>query len=49
MTAKVGLRSLLVMGLIPFVLLGLVVSVAKVYGLVRYDPAYFTASAHGPV
>jgi hypothetical protein len=28
-------------GLIPFVLLGLVVSAAKVYGLVRTDPAYF--------
>ena len=42
MTAKAGLRSLLVVGLMPFVLLGLVVSVAKVYGLVRYDPVYFT-------
>ncbi len=42
MTARVALRSLLVVGLIPFVLLGLVVSVAKVYGLMRYDPAYFT-------
>ncbi len=44
MTAKAALRSLLVMGLIPFVLLGLVVSVAKLYGLVRYDPAYFGES-----
>jgi hypothetical protein len=43
-TAKVVLRSLLVVGLIPFVLLGLVVSVGKVYGLVRYDPAFFTES-----
>ena len=42
MTTKVGLRSLLVVALIPFVLLGVVVSAAKVYGLVRYDPAYFT-------
>ena len=42
MTAKIGLRSLLIMALIPFVLLGLVVSVAKGYGLVRYEPAYFT-------
>ncbi len=42
MKARVALRSLLVVGLIPFVLLGLVVSVAKVYGLMRYDPAYFT-------
>ena len=41
MSAKIALRTLLVVGLIPFVLLGLVVSVAKVYGLVRYDPAYF--------
>jgi len=39
-------------GLIPFVLLGLVVSVAKVYGLMRYDPAYFAeiyrARYHAP-
>lgn len=42
MTAKAVARSLLVVGLIPFLLLGLVVSVAKVYGLVRYDPVYFT-------
>ena len=41
MTARAALRSILVVGLIPFVLLGLVVSVAKLYGLVRYDPAYF--------
>ena len=41
MTAKAALRSLLVVGLIPLVLLGLVVTMAKVYGLVRYDPAYF--------
>ncbi len=40
-TARAVLRSILVVGLIPFVLLGLVVSVAKLYGLVRYDPAYF--------
>ena len=44
MTAKIGLRSILLMALIPFVLLGLVVSVAKVYGLVRYDPVYFTGT-----
>ena len=44
MTVKIGMRSLLIMALIPFVLLGLVVSVAKGYGLVRYDPAYFTAT-----
>ena len=42
MTAKVALRSLLVVGLMPFALLGLVVLVTKVYGLVRYDPACFT-------
>ncbi len=42
MTVKAGLRSLLIVGLIPLVLLGLLVSAAKVYGLVRYDPAYFT-------
>ena len=42
MTPKAALRSLLVVGLVPFVLLGLVVSVAEVYGLVRYDPAYFS-------
>ena len=41
MTAKAVLRSLLVVGLIPFVLLGLVVTAAKVYGLLRYDPVYF--------
>lgn len=41
MTAKAALRSLLVVGLVPFVLLGLVVTAAKVYGLVRYDPTYF--------
>jgi hypothetical protein len=40
-TAKAAFRSLLVVVLIPFVLLGLVVTAAKVYGLVRYDPAYF--------
>jgi len=41
-TAKAVLRTLLVVALIPLVLLGLVVSVAKVYGLARHDPAYFT-------
>jgi len=41
-TAKVAFRSLLVVGLIPFVLLGLVVSVAKAYGLVRYKLPFFT-------
>ena len=41
MTTKAALRSILIVVLIPFVLLGLVVTVAKVYGLVRYDPAYF--------
>ena len=41
MTARVGLRAFLYLVLIPFVLLGLVVLVAKAYGLVRYDPAYF--------
>ena len=42
MTAKVALRSLLLVGLMPFVVLGLLVSLAKVYGLVRHDAAYFT-------
>ena len=41
MTTKAALRTLLVVGLIPFVLLGLLVSAIKVYGLLRYDPAYF--------
>jgi hypothetical protein len=41
LTPKAAFRSLLVLGLIPFVLLGLLVSVGKAYGLVRYDPAYF--------
>jgi hypothetical protein len=41
-TRKAALGSLLVVGLIPFVLLGVVVTVARSYGLVRYDPAYFT-------
>ncbi len=36
------LRSILAVALMPFVLLGLVVSVVKIYGLVRYDPAYFS-------
>ncbi len=39
---SVLLRSILVVVLPPLVLLGLVVSVAEIYGLVRYDPAYFT-------
>jgi hypothetical protein len=42
LTAKAAFRSLLVVGLIPFILLGLLVSVGKAYGLMRYDPAYFT-------
>lgn len=41
MTTKAALRSFVVMALVPFILLGLLVSVAKVYGAVRYDPAYF--------
>lgn len=52
MTARVVLRSFLVVGLIPFVLLGLVVSVGKAYALVRFDPAYFAgtylAEYHSP-
>lgn len=44
MTAKVALRSLLIVGLVPLVGLGLLVSLAKVYGLVRHDPAYFTGA-----
>ena len=42
LTPKAAFRSLLVVGLIPFILLGLLVSVAKAYGLMRYDPTYFT-------
>lgn len=42
LTFKAAFRSLLVVWLIPFVLLGLLVSVGKAYGLMRYDPAYFT-------
>jgi hypothetical protein len=41
-TRKAAFGSVLVVGLTPFILLGVVVSVAKIYGLVRYDPAYFT-------
>ena len=44
MTAKVALRSLLVVGLMPFVVLGLLVSLVKVYGLVRHDPSYFSGT-----
>jgi len=40
----VRLRWILVVVLAPFVLLGLVVLIAKIYGLVRYDPAYFTGT-----
>lgn len=42
MTRKAAFGSILVVGLTPFILLGMVVSLAKAYGLVRYDPAYFT-------
>ena len=44
LTAKAAFRSLLVVGLIPFVLLGLLVSVGKAYGLMRHDPAFFTGT-----
>jgi hypothetical protein len=38
----VRLRWILVIVLVPFVVLGLVVLAAEIYGLVRYDPAYFS-------
>ena len=37
-----GLGSVLFVLLLPFVVLGLVVLAAKLYGLVCFDPAYFT-------
>jgi hypothetical protein len=42
MRMYVRLRWIVFVVLAPFVVLGLLVLIVKAYGLVRYDPAYFT-------
>lgn len=42
MKTHVRFRWILAVILVPFVFLGLVVVAVKAYGLVRYDPAYYT-------
>jgi hypothetical protein len=44
MRIYVRLRWIAFVVLAPFVLLGLLVLIVKAYGLVRFDPAYFTSS-----
>ncbi len=43
----VGLRWILTVAFLPFALLGLMVLAMPLYGRVRYDPAYFSASYLG--
>lgn len=44
MKIYVRLRWIVFVVLAPFVLLGLLVLIVKIYGLVRFDPAYFAAA-----